>query len=109
MATCSCPSSSTSTCGEAGSSGEFRQRRPDDAQQFKGFVRVPPALCGRPTGQLPQLTRLTQLRQRHPDDAQQLQGLAGLFGEPFCVGIIVLACDPCSHSEQESALVRDLG
>ena len=49
------------------------------------------------------------LRQRHSDDAQQLQGLAGLFGKPVCVGIIVLTCYPCSNSEQESALVRDVG
>jgi hypothetical protein len=57
----------------------------------------------------PNLPRLTQLRQRHPDDAQQLQGLARLFSKPICVGIIVMACDPFSHSEQESALVRDVG
>ena len=58
-----------------------------------------------PCGQL-RLTRpgLTQLRQRHPYDAQQLQGLAGLFGKLVCVGIIVLTCDPLSHSEQDSAL-----
>ena len=57
----------------------------------------------------PNSPRLTQLRQRHPGYAQQLQGLARLFGKPLCVGIIVLTCDPCSHSEQESALVRDVG
>jgi hypothetical protein len=110
-ATSSCPSSSTSTCDRAASSAdELWQQRPDDAQQLESFVRVP-CLRDRPIGQLP-LTHpgLTQLRQRHPDDAQQLQGLARLFGKPACVGITLLMCDLCSHSEQESALVRgDVG
>jgi len=35
--------------------------------------------------------------------------LAGLFGKPVSIGIIVLACDPSSYAEQEAALVRDFG
>ena len=38
-----------------------------------------------------------------------LEGFAGLLCEPVCVGILVLTCDPGSNSEQESALVRDVG
>ena len=93
----------------ASSADERRQRRPDDAQQLRGLR--PGALLHAVDlrAASPNSPRLTQLRQRHPDDAQQLQGLARLFGKPVCVGIIVLTCDPCSHSEQESALVRDVG
>ena len=103
------PSSSTSTPAGAASSatnaGSGTRTTPSNSRASSGCL----CLRGRPRGQL-RLTRwLTQLRQRHPDDAQQLQGLARLFGKPVCVRIIVLTCDPGSHGEQESALVRDVG
>jgi hypothetical protein len=110
MATSSCPSSSTPTSARTASSAdERRQRHPDDAQQLAGRRSGVPAVRGRPRGSVPNSARLTQLRQRHPDDAKQLKGLARLFSKQFCVGIIVLTCDPGSHSEQKAALVRDLG
>ena len=65
-------------------------------------------LRGRPRGAVCLTRWPTELRQRHPDYAQQLEGLASLFGEPVCVGLIVLACDAGSHGEQESALVRGI-
>ena len=92
----------------ASSADERRQRRPDDAQQLEGFVRVP---CS---------TRSTcgQLRLTHPANSAQATapgrrpatpGPRAPVRQAVCVGIIVLTCDPCSHSEQESALVRDVG
>jgi hypothetical protein len=108
MATSSCPSSSTSTAAWlASSADERRQWRPDDAQQLRGLR--PGALVRAVDLRGSHSPGLTQHRQRDPDDAQQLKRLARLFGKQFCVGIIVSTGDPCSHSEQESALVRNVG